>query len=281
MAARTIAATDTLETFRTEFNALSENDFGDIGALNPSISATSVIGAVNELYTSIAGSLSFDITDGSTTQSVSNTQTITFASTANQINAVVSATDTVTFSLPSDVIITGEFTAQGTGTHSLGTIQVAGNTISSSDADTITVNDKLAITNTNTLTLGGTDGTYIESSEGSVRFGTSNRVTGGFIYTRSSTGFVLEGSTEDNFETTITAVDPTADRIITLPNETGTVITTGSSGVVTGTMIDADTVGEANMANDAIGQDQLKNVVTLQILNSSGVVVKTLYGAGA
>jgi len=281
MAARTIAATDTLETFRTEFNALSENDFGDIGALNPSISATSVIGAVNELYSSIAGSLSFDITDGSNTQSISNTQAITFASTANQINAVVSATDTVTFSLPSDVIITGEFTAQGTGTHSLGTIQVAGNTISSSDADTITVNDKLAITNTNTLTLGGTDGTYIESSEGSVRFGTSNIVTGGFIYTRSSTGFVLEGSTEDNFETTITAVDPTADRIITLPNETGTVITTGSSGVVTGTMIDADTVGEANMANDAIGQDQLKNVVTLQILNSSGVVVKTLYGAGA
>jgi len=281
MAARTIASTDTLETFRTEFNALSENDFGDIGALNPSISATSVIGAVNELYSSIAGSLSFDITDGSNTQSISNTQAITFASTANQINAVVSATDTVTFSLPSDVIITGEFTAQGTGTHSLGTIQVAGNTISSSDADTITVNDKLAITNTNTLTLGGTDGTYIESSEGSVRFGTSNIVTGGFIYTRSSTGFVLEGSTEDNFETTITAVDPTADRIITLPNETGTVITTGSSGVVTGTMIDADTVGEANMANDAIGQDQLKNVVTLQILNSSGVVVKTLYGAGA
>jgi len=281
MAARTIAATDTLETFRTEFNALSENDFGDIGTLNSSISATSVIGAVNELYSSIAGSLSFDITDGSNTQSISNTQAITFASTANQINAVVSATDTVTFSLPSDVIITGEFTAQGTGTHSLGTIQVAGNTISSSDADTITVNDKLAITNTNTLTLGGTDGTYIESSEGSVRFGTSNIVTGGFIYTRSSTGFVLEGSTEDNFETTITAVDPTADRIITLPNETGTVITTGSSGVVTGTMIDADTVGEANMANDAIGQDQLKNVVTLQILNSSGVVVKTLYGAGA
>jgi len=281
MAARTIASTDTLETFRTEFNALSENDFGDIGALNPSISATSVIGAVNELYTSIAGSLSFDITDGSTTQSVSNTQTITFASTANQINAVVSATDTVTFSLPSDVTITGEFTAQGTGTHSLGTIQVVGNTISSSDADTITINDKLAITNTNTLTLGGTDGTYIESSEGSVRFGTSNIVTSGFIYTRNSNGFVLEGSTEDDFETRIVSVDPTADRIITLPNESGTVITTGSSGVVTGTMITADTISESNMANDAIGQDQLKNVVTLQILNSSGTVVKTIYGAGA
>jgi len=35
------------------------------------------------------------------------------------------------------------------------------------------------------------------------------------------------------------------------------------------------------MANDAIGQNELKTVTTLQILNSSGTVVKTLYGAGA
>src|SRR5210317_2331493 len=189
MAARTIASTDTLETFRTEFNALSENDFGDIGALNPSISATSVIGAVNELYSSIAGSLSFDITDGSNTQSISNTQAITFASTANQINAVVSATDTVTFSLPSDVTITGEFTAQGTGTHSLGTIQVAGNTISSSNADTITVDDSLTVNGTLTVDT--------ISSSGTLSFGNSNLETGGYIYTSSTAGIAWEGSTSD------------------------------------------------------------------------------------
>jgi phage baseplate assembly protein gpV len=273
MAARTIASTDTLETFRTEFNALSENDFGDIGALNPSISATSVIGAVNELYSSIAGSLSFDITDGSTTQSVSNTQTITFASTANQINAVVSATDTVTFSLPSDVTITGEFTAQGTGIHSLGTIQVSGNTISSSDTSLITVNDSLTVNGTLTVST-------INSSSGNIT-SNANIQTSGYFYTQSTNGIVFEGTTNDNFETDLVAQDPTADRTITIPNETGTIVTTGSSGVVTGTMIGTDTVGEANMANDAIGQDQLKNVVTLQILNSSGVVVKTIYGAGA
>jgi len=273
MAARTIASTDTLETFRTEFNALSENDFGDIATLNSNISATSVIGAVNELYSSIAGSLSFDITDGSNTQSISNTQAITFASTANQINAVVSATDTVTFSLPSDVTITGEFTAQGTGTHSLGTIQVAGNTISSSDTSLITVNDSLTVNGTLTVST-------INSSSGNIT-SNANIQTSGYFYTQSTNGIVFEGTTDDNFETDLIAQDPTADRTITIPNETGTIVTTGSSGVVTGTMIGTDTVGEANMANDAIGQDQLKNVVTLQILNSSGVVVKTLYGAGA
>ena len=43
-------------------------------------------------------------------------------------------------------------------------------------------------------------------------------------------------------------------------------------------MIANDTIAEANMADDVIGQDQLKSVVSLQILNSSGVVVKTMFG---
>ena len=46
-------------------------------------------------------------------------------------------------------------------------------------------------------------------------------------------------------------------------------------------MIAADTVAEANMANDAIGQDQLKSVVNLQIIDSGGTVVKTMFAAGA
>ena len=49
------------------------------------------------------------------------------------------------------------------------------------------------------------------------------------------------------------------------------VITTGSTDAVT----------EDMMANDAIGSNELKTVVTLQILNSSGTPLKTLFGAGA
>ena len=72
---------------------------------------------------------------------------------------------------------------------------------------------------------------------------------------------VFEGTTVDDFETTIAVADPTADRTITLPNRSGTVITTGDTGTVT-----------ANM---------LASVVTLQILDSTGTVLKTIYGAGA
>ena len=92
---------------------------------------------------------------------------------------------------------------------------------------------------------------------------------------------IFEGDTADDFETTLSVVDPTADRIITIPDETGTLVSTGSSRVVTGTIIALDTVAEANMANDAIGQDQLKSVVTLQVINSTGTVLKTMYAAGA
>ncbi len=85
MAARQITATQTLEDFRTQFNALSATDFGDIATLNAGLSATSVIGAVNELYAAIAGALSFTISDGSNTQTLVNANTLLFQGTANQI----------------------------------------------------------------------------------------------------------------------------------------------------------------------------------------------------
>ena len=40
MAVKNIAVTDTLETFRTTFNDLALNDFGDIATLSGAISAT-------------------------------------------------------------------------------------------------------------------------------------------------------------------------------------------------------------------------------------------------
>jgi hypothetical protein len=46
-----------------------------------------------------------------------------------------------------------------------------------------------------------------------------------------------EGSTADANETTLTVVNPTADRTITLPDRTGTVITSGDTGTVTNTML--------------------------------------------
>jgi len=283
MAVKNIAVTDTLETFRTQFNDLAANDFGDIANLSGAISSTNLVDAMNETIGIATSTAGWTITDSSaTSQIIGGGDTLTVNGTTNQITAVVSGPDILTIGLPNDVTVTGEFTAQGTGTHSLGTIQVAGNTISSSDTSLITVDDNLTVTGILTAD-------NISSSGASVYFGSKHIETLGYIYTKE--GLYFEGATSDTFEINLIAQDPTADRTITLPNETGTIITTGSSGVVTSTMIANGTIStddiadnqisEAKMADDAIGQDQLKNVVTLQILNSSGTVVKTIYGAGA
>ena len=92
---------------------------------------------------------------------------------------------------------------------------------------------------------------------------------------------VFEGGSANGHETTFAITDPSADRTITFPDATGTVLTTGDSNTVTGTIIAADTVAEANMADDAIGSAQLKTLSTLLIKNSGGSTLKTIHGAGA
>tara|TARA_B100000287_G_scaffold182835_1_gene172962 strand:+ start:2114 stop:4003 length:1890 start_codon:yes stop_codon:yes gene_type:complete len=57
-------------------------------------------------------------------------------------------------------------------------------------------------------------------------------VAAGNTFTQS---IIFEGETADESETTLLATDPTADRTITLPDATGTVITTGNSDAATTT----------------------------------------------
>jgi|TARA_R110000803_G_scaffold83284_3_gene149454 hypothetical protein len=84
--------------------------------------------------------------------------------------------------------------------------------------------------------------------------------TSGIQLTQNGT-VIFEGSADDGFETTLTVVNPTADRTITIPNVSGAVVTTGDSGTVTAAMMATPT--------------------SLQILSSTGTVLKTINGAGA
>jgi len=321
MAVKNIAVTDTLETFRTTFNDLAANDFGDIANLSGSISSTNLVDAMNEtisIATSTAGWTIIDST--STSQIIGGGDTLTVLGTSNEIEAVVSATDTLTIGLPDAVSVTTSITAPtvstgnlsltngsitdssgaisfgnenlsttgtlnagaitgtsitGSGsTHTLGTIQISGNTISSTDSSRININDTFRANAFETQfgnlvidELLGSDATYYPR----IRSIRGDKVV---VFDASpvfNSTIAFEGSSADDFETLLTVVNPTADRSISIPNESGTIITTGS----------ADAVTESMIAPDAIGQNELKSLVTLQILNSSGTVLKTLYGAGA
>jgi hypothetical protein len=56
-------------------------------------------------------------------------------------------------------------------------------------------------------------------------------------------GIQFEGATADAYETTLTVVDPTADRTITLPNATGTVTLDGVASTLTSKTITSGTLG--------------------------------------
>ena len=69
---------------------------------------------------------------------------------------------------------------------------------------------------------------------------------------------IFEGATEDNHQTSLTVTDPTQDNTITLPDRTGTVITSGDTGTVSSTMITDGTIVNADInASAAIAQSKL------------------------
>ena len=64
----------------------------------------------------------------------------------------------------------------------------------------------------------------------------------GDLHLGQNVNLTFEGSAEDDHETTLTVANPTSDKTITLPDTTGTVITTGDTGTVTSTMINDGTI---------------------------------------
>ena len=80
---------------------------------------------------------------------------------------------------------------------------------------------------------------------------------------------VFEGATANDYETTLTTVDATADRTLSLPDATGTLISTGDTGTVTSTMITDGTIVNADInASAEIAVSKLANGTARQLLQT-------------
>lgn len=261
MAFTIINTTDTLEQMRVKLNNLTQNDFGGPSILpTAGITATSICGAIVELGTAVYSSVGFRVEDATSSfQIIAPGETFRIFGTSNQINAAVSFPDRLTLSFPNNVTIPNNLTANGT-LHTLGTVEISGNSIRSTNTSSLQINDDLSVT-------------------GSITTASSLNVLNLNLTQNGVISF--EGTTNDNFETTLTVIDPTADRTISLPNVSGTVITSGDTGSVTNTMIADTTIQGAKIANSTISSNKFSSVVTLQIINSAGTVLKTIYGAGS
>jgi len=88
--------------------------------------------------------------------------------------------------------------------------------------------------------------------------------------TMEQSDIIFEGDTINDFETTLTVADPTADRTITLPNVTGTVVTTGDTNTVTSTMITDGTIVNIDINDNAeIAVSKLADGAERQLLQTS------------
>ena len=95
-------------------------------------------------------------------------------------------------------------------------------------------------------------------------------VTGELLIGSAGT-LVFEGSTSDGNETTLAVADPTADRTITLPNQTGTVLVSGNASIV-----NADVNASAAIAGTKISPD-----FGSQTVATTGIFSHALGSAGA
>ena len=91
-----------------------------------------------------------------------------------------------------------------------------------------------------------------------------------------TTQISFEGATADAYETILTLVDPTADRTITLPNETGTVLTSASTLTVSNVTISANNSTDETVypvfVDGATGSQGLESDTGLTYNPSSGVL---------
>ena len=234
MADRVVASTDTLNYFRHEFNGSAE-DVGDVADI---LSASGFIASATDVVEAIV-LINTELPEITTDAFVFPTGTMTFeGATDDSFETVLSMTDP---------------TADRTYT------------FPDANGDVVLVTDTQTLTN-KTLTSptinGGTfSGTFTGTMDisGSVLSGASP--------------LVFEGASADAHETTLAFVDPTSDRVVSLPNATDTLVgkaTTdtltnksfdlgGTGNSFTGTLSEFNTALQGDSFSTLTGSDTLSN----------------------
>ena len=93
--------------------------------------------------------------------------------------------------------------------------------------------------------------------------------------TLSAASFIFEGTTDDDNETTLSVIDPTADRTLNLPNESGTILSTGTTAntFITGqtSITSGDIVSGSDelLVSDA-DASALKRITVDNLISSAG-----------
>ena len=223
-------------------SVITTGNFAAITSLsNPSISNPTISGLIiSDSSIVLEGATANDFETTLNITDPTADRTITFPDVSGNVITSGNLSDITSLGVLSSVVFEGS-TANDFELTLAGGDPTADRTVSFPDAGGVVVVDTATQTLTN-KTL------------------TSPEVSG---LTLTDASIILEGSSPDNFETTLTVIDPTADRTITFPNVTGTVVTTGDTGSVTSTMILDGTILDADInASAAIAQSKISGLTT-------------------
>ena len=241
MADRNVANTATLDTLRTTYNSTAV-DVGDIASVT---GASGVIGAATDIVEAIT-LMNTEVTgikDGTTTFGSS----ITFeGATANDFETSLAVTDptadrTITFPDASGTVVTT------TATQTL-------------------TNKTLTSPTINAGTFSGTfTGTMDATS----------------LVLSGASPLVFEGATDDAHETTLGIVDPTADRTVSLPNATDTLVGKATTDTFTNKTIDLDSntlTGSLAEFNSALQSSSFTTLTGSETLTNKTLTSPTING---
>jgi hypothetical protein len=234
MADRSVAATNTLNYFRHEFNGTAE----DVGAIADILSASSYIASSTDLVEAIVA-INSELPEITTDAFVFPVGTMVWeGATDDAYETTLAFTDPTadrTYTLPN-----GD-----------------GNVVLPDTTDTLTNKTFTS------PTING--GTFSGSFTGTMD------ITGTVL--SGASPFVFEGATDDAYETTLAITDPTADRVLTMPNATDTMIgkaTTdplsnksfdfgGTGNSITGSLAEWNTALQGDSFASLAGTETLEN----------------------
>ena len=241
MADRNVVNTATLDTLRTTYNSTAA-DVGDIASVT---GASGVIGAASDIIEAIT-LMNTEVTgikDGTTTFASS----ITFeGSTDDAFETSLAVTDptadrTITFPDASGTVVTT------TATQTL---------------------ENKTLTNP-TINAGTFSGTFTGTMDATA------------IVLSGASPIVFEGASADAHETTLGIVDPTADRVVSLPNATDTLVGKATTDTLTNKTIDLDSntfTGSLAEFNSALQSDSFVSLTGSETLTNKTLTSPTING---